>query len=301
MKPTHQLLAGLLAILASGLNPVAAEPAPSFAAIEQAVRQAMPSTRIDAIAPSPIPGLVEVVAGRNILYADISGRWLVVGHLYDLTTARDVTAERKTQLARLDWKALPFEAAVHYGEGPLRLAVFSDPDCPWCRKLHQALRQAEGIEVWEIMFPVPALHPEARDKAVAILCDARPADALMRVGSMDGPGRATHAARDGGGRQRREQIVEDAKADMDGTAKDSEPPAADCTKRARDRVDQAMAFGRAHGVQGTPTLVAPDGRVHNGYLPIEQLRTWLKQGAAESTDGPGRATPDANAERGEVQ
>lgn len=261
MKPIHQLLAGLLVILASGLTPVAAEPAPSFAAIEQAVRQAMPSTSIDAIAPSPIPGLVEVVAGRNVLYADISGRWLVVGHLYDLTTARDVTAERKAQLARLDWKALPFEAAVHYGEGPLRLAVFSDPDCPWCRKLHQALRQAEGIEVWEIMFPVPALHPQARDKAVAILCDARPADALMRA--------------------------------MDGTAKDSEPPAADCTERARELVDQAMAFGRAHGIQGTPALVAPDGRVHNGYLPIEQLRTWLEQGAAGSTDGPGRATPTA--------
>lgn len=265
MKPIHQLLAGLLVILASGLTPVVAEPAPSFAAIEQAVRQAMPSTSIDAIAPSPIPGLVEVVAGRNILYADISGRWLVVGHLYDLTTARDVTAERKAQLARLDWKALPFDAAVHYGEGPLRLAVFSDPDCPWCRKLHQALRQAEGIEVWEIMFPVPALHPEARDKAVAILCDAQSADALMRV--------------------------------MDGTAKDSEPPAADCTERARGLVDQAMAFGRAHGIQGTPTLVAPDGRVHNGYLPKDQLRTWLEQGAAGSTDGPGRATPDANAER----
>lgn len=269
MKPTHQLLAGLLVILASGLTPVAAEPAPSFAAIEQAVRQAMPSTRIDTIAPSPIPGLVEVVAGRNILYADTSGRWLMVGHLYDLTTARDVTAERKAQLARLDWKALPLDAAVRYGEGPLRLAVFSDPDCPWCRKLHQALRQAEGIEVWEIMFPVPALHPEARDKAVAILCDAQPAQALAQV--------------------------------MKGNAIDGQPAAADCTGRARELVDQAMAFGRAHGIQGTPTLVAPDGRVHNGYLPIEQLRTWLEQGAVGSTDGPGRATPDANAERGAVQ
>lgn len=269
MKPTHQRLVGLLVILASGLTPVAAEPAPSFAAVEQAVRQAMPSTRIDAIAPSPIPGLVEVVAGRNILYADISGRWLVVGHLYDLTTAQDVTAERKAQLARLDWNALPFDAAVHYGEGSLRLAVFSDPDCPWCRKLHQTLQQAEGIEVWEIMFPVPALHPEARDKAVAILCDARPADALMRV--------------------------------MEGTVKDREPPAADCTERARGLVDQAMAFGRAHGIQGTPTLVAPDGRIHNGYLPIEQLRAWLNQGTAGSTDGSGRATPDAKAERGVVQ
>ena len=42
--------------------------------------------------------------------------------------------------------------------------------------------------------------------------------------------------------------------------------------------ETAMAFGRKYGIQGTPTLVAPDGRVHHGYLPIEQLRDWLAQG-----------------------
>jgi len=238
-------------------------PGQNFTAIERSVRQAMPSTKIDAITPTPIPGLVEVLAGQNVLYADTSGRWLLVGHLYDLKTAWDLTAERKTQLSRLDWQELPLDAAVHYGEGPLKLAIFSDPDCPWCRKLNKALRQAEGIEVWEIMFPVPALHPEARDKAARILCHARPAEALARVGSMDGPGSAT----------------QDAKAEMNGKALEGEPPSADCTERTLQLVDQAMAFGRAHGVQGTPTLVASDGRVRNGYLPLDQLRAWLAQGA----------------------
>lgn len=266
MNQFQRLLIILLLTIASGLSPVAAaEPAQNFAAIEQAVRQAMPSTKIDAIAPSPIPGLVEVVAGRNVLYADTSGRWLMVGHLYDLKTARDVTADRKAQLSRIDWKALPLEAAVHYGEGPLRLAIFSDPDCPWCRKLNQALRKAQGIEVWEIMFPVPALHPAARDKAVDILCHARPAEALA------------HA--------------------MDGKATYGEPPADDCIELARQRVDQAMAFGRANGIQGTPTLVAPDGRVSNGYLPLDQLKAWLEQDAIGATDGPDGTAQGAKAER----
>ena len=244
MNRTYKALFGLLLIFAGGLGN-AAEPAQDFAAIEQGVRQALPSTKIDAITPSPIPGLLEVVAGQNILYADTTGRWLLIGHLYDLKTARDVTAERKERLSRIDWAKLPFEAAVHHGEGALRLAVFSDPDCPWCRKLNKALQQAEGIEVWEIMFPVPALHPEARDKAVAILCHARPAAALARV--MSG-----------------------------GTLDDA--PSADCVSRTSPLVDQAMAFGGAHGIQGTPTLVAPDGRVHSGYLPPDRLKAWLTQG-----------------------
>jgi thiol:disulfide interchange protein DsbC len=248
MNQIQHLLASLLAIAASGPIPAAAEPAQDFTAIEQAVRQALPSTRIDAITPAPIPGLMEVVAGENLFYTDPTGRWLVVGHLYDLKTARDLTAERKAQLVRLDWQALPLEAAVHYGEGPARLAVFADPGCSWCRRLHQALRQTEGIEVWEILFPVPALHPASRDQSVAVLCDDHPAVALDRV--------------------------------MAGKIKTTEPPPADCIARAGEHIDQAMAFGRKHGIQGTPTLVAPDGRVHHGYLPIERLRDWL----AESTE-----------------
>lgn len=247
MNHFQRSLFTLLMTVTSGITVAAAEPTRDFAAIEQAVRQAMPSTQIDVITPSPIPGLVEVVAGQNILYADTSGRWLVVGHLYDLKTAQDVTAERKAQLARIDWQALPLEAAVHYGEGPLKLAVFSDPECPWCRKLHETLRQAQGIEVWEIMFPVAALHPAAHDKTVAILCDAHPAEALAQV--------------------------------MEGRARDGQPPATDCIERARQLVDQAVAFGRVHGVQGTPTLVAGDGRVRNGYLPLDQLKAWLEQSA----------------------
>lgn len=236
----------LLVSIASGITPAGAESAQDFAAVEQTVRQAMPSTQIDAIAPAPIPGLVEVVAGQNVFYADTSGRWLVVGHLYDLKTARDATAERKAHAARIDWQALPLEAAVHYGEGPLKLAIFSDPDCPWCRKLHEALQHAEGIEVWEIMFPVPALHPAAHDKAVAILCQAQPAEALSQA--------------------------------MADKTMDDTPPAADCVEQAQQRIDQAMAFGNAHGIQGTPTLIAADGRVHNGYLPLDQLKAWLEQG-----------------------
>jgi thiol:disulfide interchange protein DsbC len=246
MNRTRHLIAGLLAIAASDPTTAKTKPTQDFTAIEQAVRRALPSTRIDAIAPAPIPGLVEVVAGDNLLYTDPTGRWLVVGHLYDLKTARDLTAERKAQLVRLDWQALPLAAAVHSGEGPARLAVFADPGCGWCRRLHQELRETQGIEVWEILFPVPALHPASRDQAIAVLCHDDPAEALSRV--------------------------------MTGAVETTEPSPADCLEHAQAHIDQAVAFGRAHGIQGTPTLVAPDGRVHHGYLPIEQLRDWLAQG-----------------------
>lgn len=239
----------LPATLAIGV--ASATPVQDFAAIEHSVRQAMPSTRIDSVAPSPVAGLVEVVADRNVFYADTSGRWLLVGHLYDLEIARDVTAERKAALTRITWNDLPLDAAVRHGQGPLKLAIFSDPDCPWCRRLNKVLRDAKDIETWEIMFPVPALHPEARDKSARILCDAQPSEALARV--------------------------------MDGKSLEGASPSADCTERSLRVIDRAMAFGQTHGIQGTPTLVAPDGRMRSGYLPLDELRAWLRQGETEGS------------------
>jgi len=254
-------IAGRQLMAESSTAPGQPRPGPEFAAVAQAVRRAMPSTRIDRITPAPIPGLVEVVAGRNILYADTSGRWLLVGHLYDLKHARDVTADRKAQLTRLRWADLPLAAAVHYGTGPLKLAIFSDPDCPWCRKLRMALQQAQGIEVWEIMFPITALHPQARDKAVALLCQISTVEEHAPAQTQT---ESSSAAPEAG-----KNTVMQTPADR--------APTQACTERARQRIEEALAFGQAHGIQGTPTLIAPDGRVHSGYLPLERLRAWLQQ------------------------
>ena len=243
-----------ISLVLAGLVQACAGPGdgPGDEAVAGAIRRALPSTSIDAIRPSPVPGLVEVVAGRNVLYASASGRYLVIGHIYDLQAARDLTAERKAELARIAWDRLPLDAAVRYGQGALKVAVFHDPDCPWCRRLHRELRATGDIEVYQIMYPVPALHPAARGKAVAILCHGDPAEASDRAA-------AGH---------------------------DLDAPPAGCAESATAAVDRAMAFGRAHGIQGTPTLVAPDGRVHNGYLPVPRLKAWLQAGRESSPTEP---------------
>ena len=234
-----------------GLGAVAAEQQsvstdPGLAAAESAVRRALPGTAIESVRPSPIPGLVEVVAGANLLYADTTGRWLVIGHLYDLDTATDVTAERiAATTPRIAWADLPLDAAVRYGAGDLKLAVFSDPDCPWCRKLHSELRALRGVEVYEIMYPLPALHPDAKAKAIAILCAAEPPEALDRV--------------------------------MRGEPAPAESGDVECETRSRAAVERAMAYAERIAVRGTPTLVAPDGRTRSGYLPAEKLEAWLRE------------------------
>jgi thiol:disulfide interchange protein DsbC len=66
-----------------------------------------PSTRFGAVNPTPWPGVFEVVMGTNLAYVDQSGQYFLFGHLYDMKSQRDLTAERKDTLARIDFDALP--------------------------------------------------------------------------------------------------------------------------------------------------------------------------------------------------
>jgi thiol:disulfide interchange protein DsbC len=252
-------IAGLAPLLVAATAVPAEQPATTgdseFGAVDAALRRALPSTPINSITPTPISGLVEVVAGRNVLYADTTGRWLLVGHLYDLDTATDITAARVPSAApRIPWGDLPLDAAVRFGRGPWKLAVLSDPHCAWCRRLHRDLRGAEGLEVFEIMYPISSVHPDAGDTALKVLCQPDPPAALDAIATG-------------------------------GTPPDS-PSAAACIEGARAHVAQALALGKRSGVQGTPTLVAPDGRTHAGYLAPGKLRAWLK-GRDNATIGAG--------------
>jgi len=65
-----------------------------------------------------------------------TGQYFLFGHFYDMKTQRDLTAERKDSL-RADRvpSSLPLADAVKEvrGNGARTLAIFSDPDCPYCR------------------------------------------------------------------------------------------------------------------------------------------------------------------------
>lgn len=240
---------GIAFILLFSSLSASAEDTPSslnFTNVERTVHKALPGTRITSVQPSVLPGLVEIIAGPNVLYADPKGNYLVVGSIYDMQTATDLTAQRKREVAqtvRIKWEELPLETAVKYGgHGPTKLAVFFDPDCPWCKRLHEQLSALDDVEVYAIMYPVESLHAGAKNKATAILCSSDPLQALNTV--MAGNELPTV----------------------------SDPT---CLARSNAAIDRIDAFARSHDIHGTPTLIAPDGRVRPGFLQTKPLKAWL--------------------------
>src|SRR5471030_1510939 len=110
---------------------------PTPASMAARLKDLYPATRFGEVNSTAWPGVFEVVMGSNLAYVDASGQYFMFGHLYDMKVQRDLTAERKDLLTRVEFAAWPLNDAVKEvrGTGLRKFAIFSDPDCPYCRKL----------------------------------------------------------------------------------------------------------------------------------------------------------------------
>lgn len=245
----RSILPVLALALASGLSapPALADDTATVKAVEAKLRTLYPTTRIDRVAPSEVVGLYEVVMGKNVAYVDAAGRYFLFGHLYDMRAQRDLTAERKDALARIDFATLPLKDAIKTvrGTGRRVVAVFSDPDCPFCKALERELAALTDTTIYTFLFPLDALHPEARTRAVAIWCAQDPAVAWKSLM-------------------------------LDGAA----PAPRDCA----NPVERNVTLGISLGVTGTPTLIAGDGRLKAGSASAQDIAAWLDRAEKTAQD-----------------
>jgi type IV conjugative transfer system lipoprotein TraV len=158
--------------LALPLPASAQTAAPTANAIAERLQSLYPATRFGAVNTTPWPGVFEVVMGANLAYVDESGQYFLFGHLFDMKAQRDLTAERKDAQTRVDFAALPLADAVKdvRGNGARTLAIFSDPDCPYCLKLETEIKSLTDVTIYTFLMPIASLHPGARSKAIAVWC-----------------------------------------------------------------------------------------------------------------------------------
>lgn len=208
-------------------------------AIMHTLRHNIQGLRIDAVRPAPIAGLYEIVSGRNIYYSDLEGHHLIAGgHIFDTSNRRDLTAARLQELNRIDWKILPLDKAIVSGDPKgLPLAVFTDPDCPFCRRLEKELQHVKGVRVYSFLFPLTQLHKHAEEHAKAIWCAKDRHQAMMDIMLNNKP-----------------------------VAKGS----------CATPIAEIHALGVKLGISGTPTMIAGDGRLFPGLKKADDLKAWLE-------------------------
>jgi thiol:disulfide interchange protein DsbC len=205
---------------------------------EELIKKLNPAITVVDVRLAPVKGLwqIEVDAGegkRGALLLDFAKKYFVV-----LSQLIPIDAIGKPQ--KTDFSKLPLKDAVVLGAkgAKKKVAVFTDPDCPYCQKLHEEMKQViskrKDIAFYLILYPLP-MHKDAYKKSQAVLCERSP------------------------------DLLDDA---FSGKAL----PEPKCTN---EQVEKNIALGKELNINGTPTMVREDGTMLSAYLPADKLIDWI--------------------------
>jgi thiol:disulfide interchange protein DsbC len=253
-----QLAAALLLVLAGAsqaqqatppasppTNPPSSAPTAAPASLEDEIRarvEKVLNAKPDSVVRTPF-GLWEVVIGREVFYVDTAVNYLIAGRVIDTRTREDLTATKRDELLRVDFKSLPLNQAfkIVRGNGSRVLVTFEDPNCGYCKKLYRDLATLDNVTIHTFLFPI--LSQDSFEKSRGIWC------AKDRVAAWD-----------------------------DWMAKNKAPPtaAADC----KHPLQQVLALGQSLEITATPTMVFADGRRVPGAVGIDRVEAMLKEVAA---------------------
>lgn len=250
-------LAVALAVAATSPQQAAAQtPAPSVAgatplareaaAVKKQLEEKFKGASVTSVSKSPYLGLYEVMFDDQLVYTDAKVSYIFVGSVYDAGTKKNLTDAKKRELTRVTFDSLPLHLAFKRvkGNGARRLAVFSDPDCPYCARLERELAGIDDVTIYTFLFPIDNLHPDAGRKARLIWC------APDRLKAWDAFFESGELPKNNG----------------------------DCD----NPVEATAALGQKMRVTATPTLIFADGSVIPGAIPAQRLETEIRNGEAQA-------------------
>ncbi len=125
--------------------------------------------QINQVVKSPIPGLYEVITQDHLFYTDAKAQFLIDAAVYDLKNMRNITEERSRKLFAIDFDSLPLENAVKVvrGKGERKMAVFSDPNCGFCKKLEKEFLNIDNVTIYTFLYPT---FQGSEEKSRAVWC-----------------------------------------------------------------------------------------------------------------------------------
>ena len=129
------------------------------AVVRQAVQSQFPEHKIDSLKKAPFLGFYEVVLGEEVFYVDEKAQFFFFGHVVDAKTRISLTHDRIQEIKaarRVPLDTLPLQHAIVTvrGDGKRKLAVYTDPNCPYCKRLEKELLNIDNITIYTLLYPV---------------------------------------------------------------------------------------------------------------------------------------------------
>jgi thiol:disulfide interchange protein DsbC len=200
------------------------------------LRKTYAGTQFTSVSKSPLPGIFEVVMGKNVAYTDTTGRIFLFGQMMDMQTQVNLTQERMSEATKIDPASLPISQAVKTvkGDGSRVLYVFADPECGYCKQLERSIAQLDNATIYTFLYPVLGARSAASAEAIWCAADRSKAwEAYMTAGGALSP------------------------------------------VKCANPIGKNIELGESLGITGTPTIVTQSGQRVPGAVPLERLNTLL--------------------------
>lgn len=195
------------------------------------------NTKVRSVSPAPVSGLYEVLVGNDIFYTDSSGKYLIQGEIIELSSGKNITEQRQADINRIKWVDLNTANAFKTvrGNGSRQIAIFSDPNCGYCKRLEKSLLQLDNITIYTYLIPI--LSADSTQKAKQIWCspDASKTYIDWMVNGVPPGGKS------------------------------------DCSTP----LDKNLSIAKNYGITGTPTIFFTDGSRFPGAVQIADIEKKL--------------------------
>ena len=209
-----------------------------IATVKKAIAEKFPEAGSNIEVTKTTFGWYEVYAGGRLFYTDEDVNYFFLGNIVEAKSMSNITAQRLQKLSAIKFESLPLDFAIKTvkGNGKRKVAVFSDPDCPYCKRLEKDIANVTDVTIYTFLYPIPSLHPDAARKSKAIWC------APNRQKAWD------------------DYMLRGVLA---------------AEKSCDSPIDEIQAVGQKYKMNGTPTLVFADGRVVPGAISTSDMETYL--------------------------
>jgi thiol:disulfide interchange protein DsbC len=201
------------------------------------------SGQLESVQRAAFSDLYEVVVrtpnGLAIYYVDSRATVIIAGQVFDAGSGRNLTEERQRKLSAIKWESLPLQWAITSvrGSGRRKIAILSDPNCPYCTRFEEDLAKLDDITVH--ILPYAIIRPESVRQAKSVWCSKDRVKAWNDLMFR--------------------RVEPRAKPDCD------------------TPIEELVQYGRRIGAGATPTWFLETGERFSGARPLEETRRLLDQ------------------------
>ena len=115
-----------------------------------------PKLKIENIQATDMKGIYSASMDGQVVYVGEDAQHILVGSMYRLSDQKNLTKDLVLKQNSIDWKKLPLQDAVKSvrGNGKRQIAIFSDPNCPYCKQLETELSKLNDVTIYTFIYPI---------------------------------------------------------------------------------------------------------------------------------------------------